>query len=371
VAGLLVLPALAAAPTAVPTRFVGVNVDGPMYPDAAAGVNLFAQFALMQAAGVKSVRVVFDWSFAQPYGRWADVPAADRGLYTTAGGVPTNFAQIDAIVGLAARYGLTVLPVVIYAPPWDVAPHDDTTFGQPARTAPYAAFLTDLIARYGPHGSFWTGRSGPRVPIRQWQIWNEPDIAGYWPTQPFADTYVALLQAAHAAIKRADPGAQVVLGGLVNSSWKDLASIYRVAGARASFDVVAVHPYTAEPGNVIKILQLVRQVMNANGDRATPVIADEISWTSAQGQTTGPGIGLDINTTEQGQASDLATLLPMLASDRAALGLAAFYYYTWAGAEVHGGPTFGYAGLLRFAGDTLTEKPAFSAFKAAALAMER
>ncbi len=323
-AGSLVLPALAATPIGVPSGFVGVNVDGPMYPDTSPGVDLPKQFDLMRQAGVESVRVVFDWGFAQPYASWSEVPPGQRGQYADVGGLPTNFSQADEIVGLAARYGLTVLPVVLYAPSWDTAPHTDISYGQPARDGPYAAFLTDLVERYGPHGSFWDRRSGPRLPIRQWQIWNEPDISGYWPTQPFAETYVALLKAAHAAIKKADPGAQVVLAGLVNYSWQDLETIYEVPGARAAFDVVALHPYTAKPANVITIIRYVREAMDHNGDAGKPIIADEISWTSALGQTqaTGGSPGLDINGTEQDQASNIAALLPVLARDRRTLGLA-------------------------------------------------
>ena len=376
-AGMLVMPALAAAPVAVPSRFVGVNVDGPMNPGASAGMNLSQQFGLMEQTGVESVRVVFDWSFAQPYASWSDVPANARSQYTDAGGVPTNFSQEDQIVALAAKRGLTVLPVVIYPPRWDFAPAKVLWFGRPERNGPYAAFLTDLIDRYGPNGSFWNGRSGPRVPIRQWQIWNEPDLRGFWPTQPFASTYVALLKAAHSAIKKADPGAQVVLAGLVNYSWKDLETIYRVAGARAAFDVAAAHPFTAKPPGVITILRNVRQVMDQNGDSGKPMIADEVSWISAQGQTRGSGdASLGISTTEAGQAHNIAALLPLLARDRRSLGLTSFYYYTWAGNAMRSGSIFSIAtifsfgGLLKYGNGKFTEKPAFFAFEKAALAME-
>ncbi len=370
-AGVLALPALAAPPGSVPSRFVGVNVDGPMYPATASGVSLAKQMALMSRTGVRSIRVAFDWAYAQPYAAWSDVPSADRGRYRMVGGIPTDFAQMDRIVGLAAAHELAILPVVLYAPPWDVDFDGAQSYGQPARDAPYAAFLTDLVDRYGPHGSFWRKRSGAHLPIRQWQIWNEPDITGYWPTQPFAPSYVALLAAAHAAIKQADPGAEVVLGGLVNFSWLELKSIYAVPGARGDFDVVAVHPYTGQPANVIKILQLVRQVMDANGDSATPILADEVSWTSAGGLSDVVGSRFDISTTPQGQAADIAALLPMLAADRHALGLAGFYYYTWAGNETPSAGTFGYSGLLKYAGGRLTEKPAFAAFAGAVDAMER
>src|SRR5205085_6557189 len=101
--------------------------------------------------------------------------------------------------------------------------------------------------------------------ITQWQIWNEPSIGYYW-SQPFQLTYVALLREARNAVKRADPTAKIVLAGLANFSWKALAQIYAVPGARSLFDIVAVHPYTAQAQGVITILDQVRQVMDRYGD---------------------------------------------------------------------------------------------------------
>jgi hypothetical protein len=363
------IPAAGAKTTAaVPQGFVGVNLDGPMFPAPASGVNLPQQLATMESDGVESIRVVFNWAAAQPYKSWSRVPAADTGNFVTAGGVPTDFAPIDQIVGLAAAEGISVLPTVVYAPAWDATGANNVSFARPARTAPYASFLKDLIARYGPHGSFWAHAS-VKLPIRRWQIWNEPDVVNFWPKQPFASTYVSLLAAAHKAVRQADPGAKVVLAGLTNYSWKDLEKIYKVRGARSDFDEVAIHPYTAKPAGVITILQYARNVMRQNGDAAKPIVADEIGWTSSHGQGA-TGVAAGISTTEPKQASNLAAVLPMLAADRTKLKLAAFDVYTWAGDEVPGSFTFNFAGLLRYSNGTLTEKPAYSAFVKAALAME-
>ena len=53
------------------------------------------------------------------------------------------------------------------------------------RRGPYAAYARALVQRYGPDGSFWTGQHR-RQPIRQWQIWNEPNLMFFWP-RPFAE----------------------------------------------------------------------------------------------------------------------------------------------------------------------------------------
>ncbi|MGO9790565.1 MAG: hypothetical protein ACLP8S_14055 [Solirubrobacteraceae bacterium] len=367
--GLAAGPGLAAAPAAVPSGFVGMNVDGPMYPDTAPGINLAAQFAAMHAAGVQSVRVAFAWSQAQPYPNWSVVPAGVRGNYTNAGGVPTDFAPIDELVSLAARHRMTLLPTVLYAPSWDITGQGSEGLGRPARDGPYAAFLTDLVDRYGPGGSFWAGRAGLSEPIREWQIWNEPDIPYFWPAQPFARTYVALLIAAHRAIKQADPGAEVVLAGEPNDSWSELETVYQVNGARAAFDAVGVHPYTATAAGVITILHYVREVMDAHGDAAKPLIADEVGWPSAKGVASN-GSSPGLLTTEAGQARATAAVLPLRARARASLNLASFDYYTWAGVETPGGYAFSFAGLFKYLAGRLTAKPAFAAFARAALAIE-
>ena len=151
-----------------------------------------------------------------------------------------------------------------------------------------------------------------------WQIWNEPHFTSYWSQQPFAPGYVKLLAAAHAAIKAADPGAKVVLAGLADFSWQYLAQIYRVPGARRLFDIVALHPYTAEPRGVITIMQRVRAVMNQFGDRAKPILATEITWPSSEGKAP-PQFG--VSTTEAGQAARLAAVVPLLMANRSKLGL--------------------------------------------------
>jgi hypothetical protein len=345
-----------------------MNIDGPLFPTIAPGVNIGTQMRNMVAAGVGAVRVVFDWSYAQPYKRWSEVPADIKSQFVTDNGIPTRFGDLDQLVTFAAQYGLRLLPIVLYTPGWDAAPHPSDAWATPQKDGSYANFLSDLVDRYGLHGTLWQTTS-PVLPVRMWQIWNEPNIHVFWPKQPFQASYVALLSAAHRAIKEIDPGAQVVLAGLPNDSWRQLAKIYQIHGARGDFDVVAVHPYTADPNGVITILGYVRQVMNAAGDARKPIIADEVSWPSSLGKT-GHNNGLDIATTEAGQARKIAALLPLLGADRKRLNLLGFYYYTWAGRDDRDGGAFDFSGLFHYGRDAFSAKPAFDAFRAAALSLE-
>lgn len=355
--------ATAVAP--VPGGFVGVDADGPLV-DPASSIDFADQVQTMVASGVQSIRVAFSWPAAQPYQSWSDVPAADQANFTDVGGRPIDFQATDMIVAAAARRRVSVLPTVLYAPAWD-ATNNPNGVDTPRQDGPYAAYLTALIGRYGPHGSFWTQNPGiPKRPIRAWQIWNEPNLSYYWP-QPFATGYVGLLRAAHAAIKRADPGAQVVLGALTNLAWRSLGQIYRVPGARGLFDVVAVNGFTKLPADVILYLRLVRDAMDRFHDRATPLLATEVSWPSAVGMTSSQ---YDFDTTEAGQAANITALLPLLGADRRSLGLTGFYWYTWMGSESRGAPDFDFAGLLGDRDGKLVTKPALAAFRKAALALE-
>jgi hypothetical protein len=354
-----------AAPGPVPQGFVGVDVDGPMFgPDTP--INFTNQLKTMVVSGVQSVRVAFSWAAAQPYETEAAVPDAQTASFTDVGGVPTSFQFTDMVVGDAARDRITVLPTALYAPQWD-AVTNSSGVAYPRQAAPYAAYLTALIGRYGPHGSFWRENPGiPKMPIRSWQIWNEPNLAYYW-KQPFAASYVSFLKVAHAAVKKADPGARVVLGALTNTAWKSLGQIYKIKGAKNLFDVVAINGFTKIPANVMLFMVFVRRAMAHFGDGAKPLMATEISWPSAKGKTSA---NFDFITTEAGQARNISTLLPLIGRQRLSLHLIGVYWYTWMGQEdPHTGP-FNFSGLLGFHDGDVTVKPALAAFKTGVLALE-
>jgi hypothetical protein len=354
--------------TRVPQGFVGMEVDGPMFPDTNNHVALGHQLDVMVASGVETIRVTFDWASAQPYESWNEVPAAQTDQFVDVGGIPTRFVALDQIVALAAQRQLTILPTVLNAPRWDGESHPGQAVSMPKSGYWYGNFLAGLAARYGPSGTYWSSNK-PRFPIHMWQIWNEPNLIPFWSVQPFAPSYVALLRAARSAVKAVDPSARIVLAGMPNASWVALAQIYKIAGARELFDAVAIHPYTRQPDGVITILRYVRRVMNKVGDRRKPILADEVSWPSSLGKTF-HNAGLDFATTEAGQARNIAAVLPMLARARKRLGLQGFYYYTWAGYERRNAVAFEFSGLFRYRAGELFAKPAYRAFRRAALALE-
>jgi hypothetical protein len=304
---------------------------------------------------------------AEPYESWDSVPENERGEYVDVAGKPFRFTQTDAIVGAAAAHGVTVLPTVLYTPSWDARDNKQGPVNVPRRSAPYGGYLTALIGRYGPRGSFW--RANPQIhklPIRSWQIWNEENLGYYWP-QPYASSYAGLLRSAHDAVHKADPGATVVLGALTNLAWKSIGQLYRV-GAKRLFDVASVNGFTKLPANVILYMRFMRHAMSHFGDKTKPLLATEVSWPSAQGQSHQK---FDFDTTEAGQARNLAAVLPLIGRNYQSLGLAGFYYYTWMGDEGDPSRAFNFAGLLRFRDGKVVAKPALAAFRRGVLTLER
>jgi hypothetical protein len=365
---LLAGTASANAARRVPQGFVGAVLDGPIFPPAP-GVDVGQELDTMVSAGVESARISVDWAATQPYTTWDDVPADQRPDFEDVGGLPLKISALDNVIALVAPRRIALMLTVLNAPAWDAMPQQGrVTATTPADFGPYAAFLGALVSRYGTRGSFWLEHS-PRWPVRQWQIWNEPNLAPNWAIQPeWEPSYVSLLDQAHAAVKRADPKAKVVLAGMVNASWRYVDAIYKIRGARKLFDAVGVHPYTHFPKGVITILGNVRRVMNAAGDRRKPIVADEVGWNSSVGKSP---TSFGIETTEAGQAHNLAAVFRQIAANRVRLGLMGFDYYDWAGVETIGSYEFNFAGLSRFEGGGFVRKPAFRVYQSQALHLER
>jgi hypothetical protein len=361
---------------ALPRGFFGVTANGPL-DSLSAGLG--DELGVMARAGVSSVRVPVEWAQVQPYARFADVPPAERSRFADGGdGIPSDFGATDARVLGSARRGMSVLALVLRAPGW--AAHDPG-HPQPSPRDPgqYARFLRLLIARYGPGGTLWARNPGVApIPVRAWQIWNEPSIGKYFSQQPYVRPYARLLKASYSAVHVVDPGATVVMAGLANFtkrgglgeslSWRELSKLYR-AGIKGHFDAVAVHPFSGRPSNSVKITRLNREVMNRNGDRRKPLWLTEITWSSAKGRK--PTVA-GWETTEAGQALRLRQAYTLFARERRRLNLQRIYWYTWATTDRDSPSSFAWSGLRRAGPDgRFADKPALRTFRALARAGAR
>jgi hypothetical protein len=335
-------PARAAG--AVPQNFIGVVagtelVDRPQLID--------SEVRRMRAAGVRTVRSPFNW--------WAIEPAP--GAY--------RWATTDRLVGAAAAQGIDVLPTVLGAPAW-AAIDPGRLVGAPRRPADYGRFLAVAARRYGPGGAFWRTRPWlPTRPIRLWQIWNEPSVPYFWDAQPWPQRYVALLRAARRALRGVDPGARVMAAGNPRASWTSLDRLY-AAGLRGLADVLAVHPFTRRPADVVRIVRLNRRVMRRWGDGDRPLAVTETSWPSARGKVTRT-YGFEV--TEAQQARLLRDVLVRLARARQSLRISAVYWFTWLSTDRDPTDPFAFSGLRTLRTGAPRDKPALRAFRNAVNAL--
>jgi len=363
-AALLAAPAQAGS---VPQSFFGVMANGPLD---APGVDLVKEDAVMRANGVGTIRLPVQWPQLQPYSSFDQIPEGARGHFTDVGGVPTDFSTTDAQIEAAARNKLDVTALVLRAPTWaSLDPNE--AFSIPRDPSSYARFLTTLIGRYGPNGSFWAANpSVPKRPLRNFQIWNEPSLHRYFPVKSWAPAYAKLLHASYTAVKAADRGATVITAGLPNFSWRDYATLFK-AGVKGHgyFDAIAVHPFTGTAEGSVKILSLVRAVLDANGARSTPLWVTEISWPSGRGKA---NANQNWVTTEAGEALKLDQVYRAYAKSAKRLKLARAYWYNWVSSDSGDQDAFEYAGLRRSGADgRFVDKPALAAYRKVALALAR
>ncbi len=356
-----------AAGTHVPFDFVGIVADSVSVDP----FRVNSQFDSMVHQGVGSVRFQIDWSTIQPYKKWSQVPKHDRYLYTDEGGVPTKYPNPDRIIGALAERHLTAMPMVLNAPKWDRARpvyRGQIFAGVPKKFGPYTRFMTALVHRYGPGGSFWDEHPEiePR-PITQLQVWNEPNIRPFWNTKPWDQRYVSLLRASYKAIKHADPSMKVVFAGLSRDAWNALDQLYR-AGAGGNFDVTAVHPFTKKVSGLVTILRRVRDVMKRNHDGGKKMDVTEMTWPSAKGKTS---LGQDISVTPKQQAKNLSAAFKLLASKRKSLKLGEVFWFTWLTFDKSHWNHFDYSGVVTLKKHgKIVKKPAFKALGQTALGLE-
>ena len=336
---MLALAAPAEAARKVPAGFYGVSYDGEVR-HAREGIQDRA-WRKMAANRVESSRAVFSWSRAQQEE-----------------GAEFDFSESDRLVANATEHGVELLPIVTETPLWARA---RVRNWWPQRAKDFTAYVRALVERYGPAGSFWEERGHrPARPLRRWQIFNEPGRS---------KRYAPLLEAAHRAVKKADPRAKIVLAGLTGTEegapWDILRYQYR-QGIGRWFDIAALHLYTGKAANVVEGVRLFRKVMNRRGDGNKPLWLTEFGITASKGRTTAPRSQESLRTTDAGMASFLEKAYRDLARDDRALGLKRAYWYTWASSYERGAGIFRFAGLNRYADGRFDAKPALAAYRASA-----
>lgn len=337
----LLLPASAQA---LPRGFFGIVPQTPLGE---------RDFQRMRSGGVETIRVPVSW---------AAVQRSPRSAY--------DWGGLDAAMTDAARNGIEILPVLGSSPGWATGnwrrmPVD----GGRARRG-WAEFVRAAVERYGPGGEFWdehapgTAQPLPPTPIRAWQIWNEENFF-YFVKPVSPGRFARLLAITRPAIRRADPRAEIVLGGLFGQPKQRmphamdavdfLDRLYRRRGVKANFDAVALHPYAADVGELRRQVEAVRRTMARHGDRRSGLYVTEIGWGSDYNPR---AVAFEVGL--RGQARELRAAYRYLIGNHGRLKLRQVDWFTWK--DVRGSCNFcDSSGLFR-AGGKFRPKPAWRAF---------
>ena len=249
-AALLVAALLAGA--AVPARAaasLSFGINALWIPGDAA--SLRERFRKARALGIKEVRLDWEWRQAE----------AQRGEF--------RWEKFDTLVRTAHEQGVSLLPIVHYAPAWalgkDRKPDDVYELAPREDTFPdYVRFLLASIQRYGPTGN----APVPFTPIRHWQVWNEPNIRQFWGPKPDPAAFTRLMQQVNVGLAPVRRQIQLVHAGLSKS---DVSFMWQLWDANPrhgeTFDILAVHPYVFDWSDGIRA----SEAMDADDSKAGPM----------------------------------------------------------------------------------------------------
>ncbi|MGA8219523.1 MAG: hypothetical protein WB771_13255, partial [Solirubrobacterales bacterium] len=267
---------------------------------------------------------------------------------------PYDWSHYDSVVGEAARNGIRVLATVYSSPTWAEPTPEYPPLG--SRLGDFEDFVRAAARRYGSDGTFWKQNPGiSKLPIVDWEAWNEPNSPLFWKPTPDSGDYLALLRGFDTALHVGDPRARVVLGGLFPTprggiAMDDfMAALYR-GHARTLFDAAAIHAYAATPAKALDSTGELRDLMDSFGDEKAGIWITEVGWASA-------GLPSGLTVSPARQAGYLTQTFKLAAEARERLGLKGVI---WFALNDTPGPSWpGHCGLFELNGSA---KPSWRAF---------
>ncbi len=298
----------------------------------------------MKEMGMEWVRFDIEWGFVQ-YGNDKEKNSKTY-----------DWSRYDRIINAAAKYNLKSLPILTYTPEWARVPGcRGGAHCPPADPHTFAAFAAAAATRYKDKG------------VHYWEIWNEPNSFDFWATKADCKAYTALLKATYPALRKADPKAFVLTGGLAQVATNDVSisdldffsCIYN-EGGKNYFDAVSNHPYTFPNfpsatinnawGRMSTSVISFRSIMKANGDGNKKI------WITEYGAPTG---GPDSNwyISEEKQAQMVEDALSLYKTYD---WVGPFFWYTYIDSGKEPTSNENFFGFIRFDG---TPKPAYYKLK--------
>jgi len=246
---------------------------------------------------------------------WIRFQAIWRDIETRPGRYDTH--ALDRIIDTAAANGVKIVVSVVGPPPTWVDPNGM----MPMDPSSYGKLMEFLAKRYA-------GK------VQAWEIWNEQNLAYTTGGHVDVGRYVNLLKAAYQGVKKADPHALVLFGGLTPTGVMDpsiaiddveylrMVYAYNNGEVKQYFDHLATHPggtlnppdtfwpdrpgpglgWVDHPSFYFWRAEQLRQVMVENGDAAKQIWLTEFGWSTAN---QAPGYEYGNYVSEQQQAQYL------------------------------------------------------------------
>ncbi len=174
-----------------------------------------------------------------------------------------DWSRVDGMAERYAKAGLKPIFVLDYSNP----------LYEPDKAAPRRDRSINAFVRWAAAA---TRRYRGRGII--WEIWNEPNLAGFWKPKPDRGAYTKLALATCRAIKNAAPGEVIIGPAAFGFPWKFLETLFR-SGILECLDGVSVHPYRhSPPGTAVEEFAILRGLIDkyAPDDRTqVPIVVTE------------------------------------------------------------------------------------------------
>ena len=190
---------------------------------------------------------------------WADVET-QLGIY--------NFGWYDQLVANLKALGMQPHFILCYGNPIYTSADWFQPPLTPAAITGFANFAKAAAAHYAGQGVHF-------------EVWNEPDIAGFW-NPPNAAQYSALCPVAAAAVHAGDASAPVSSGGLAGLDLAFLDQVIADGGAR-NVDAIGIHSYRLEIPELLSddLAELHTTLAQAFPTHTPPVWSTEAGYSSA------------------------------------------------------------------------------------------
>jgi hypothetical protein len=170
------------------------------------------RIALIRELGVTTTRVDLFWSDIAPQRPARAADPADPAY---------DWTRADLIMRELAEAGITPIISVYNSPVWATdAPAPEPWIAVNTATPnpdDFGSFMQAVVTRY--RGDFVPADGGePLPPVLRFEVWNEPNLAGFLTPQVddgrrvAIDSYAAMVKAAYPRMKRANPDAIVIAG---------------------------------------------------------------------------------------------------------------------------------------------------------------